>query len=110
MDEHGSLWQIGVIGHGPRATELADQVATEISEWNQGWGNKPPEPSFRMAVGDARDQLAASESRFLMDKTRSRLALKSPGGVGPAMPSQQWKYSVWLTSIPERTEQRYWPI
>ena len=46
MDEHSSLWQIGVIGHGPRATELADQVATEISEWNQGWGNNPPEPSF----------------------------------------------------------------
>ncbi|MCX4884790.1 methyltransferase, FxLD system [Streptomyces sp. NBC_00847] len=77
-DEHGTFWQIGVIGHGPRASEVADQVATEISEWNQSWGNGLPEPSFRMAVGDARNQLTASEPRFVMDKPCSRLVVDWP--------------------------------
>ncbi|WP_406730729.1 methyltransferase, FxLD system [Streptomyces sp. NBC_01794] len=77
-DEQGMFWQLGVIGHGPRATELADQVVTEISEWDQGWGNNAPEPDFRMAVGDARDQLTASEPRFVIDKTYSRLAVDWP--------------------------------
>ncbi|MEU9429505.1 methyltransferase, FxLD system [Streptomyces sp. NPDC048342] len=77
-DEHGTFWQIGVIGHGPRAAELADQVATEISEWNQNGGNNSPEPSFRMAVGEARNQLTASEPRFIMDKPCSRLVVDWP--------------------------------
>ncbi|MGQ4329490.1 MULTISPECIES: methyltransferase, FxLD system [Streptomyces] len=77
-DEHGTFWQIGVIGHGPRASEVADQVATEISEWNQSWGNGSPDPSFCMAVGDARNQLTASEPRFVMDKPCSRLVVDWP--------------------------------
>ena len=72
------LWEIGVIGHGPRAAELADQVATEIGEWDRGWGNNAPEPGFRMAVGDARDQLTAAEPRFVIDKTYSRLIVDWP--------------------------------
>ena len=31
-DEQGRYWKIGVIGHGPRAATLADQVVTEIGE------------------------------------------------------------------------------
>lgn len=77
-DEHGHFWQIGVIGHGPVAGELAEQVATEISEWNKTWGNNSAEPSIRMAVGDAREQLTAAESRFVMDKPRSRLVVDWP--------------------------------
>ncbi|WP_344960332.1 hypothetical protein [Streptomyces thioluteus] len=77
-DEQGSFWQIGVIGHGPRATELAGQVATAISEWDRGWGHDAPEPSFRMAVGDARDQLTAADPRFAIDKTCSRLVVDWP--------------------------------
>lgn len=77
-DEHGTFWQLGVMGHGPRAAELADQVATEISEWNQTWGNNSPEPTFRMAVGAARNRLTASESRFVMDKPCSRLVVEWP--------------------------------
>ncbi|RKN11056.1 methyltransferase, FxLD system [Streptomyces radicis] len=77
-DEQGWYGQIGVISHGPRATELADQVATEITEWDRGWGNDGPPPTFRMAVGDARDQLTAAEPRFVIDKTYSRLVVDWP--------------------------------
>ncbi|MEG3630006.1 methyltransferase, FxLD system [Streptomyces poriticola] len=74
-DDTGRFWEIGVIGHGSRAAELADQVATEIREWDEGWGNTAPEPTFRMAVGDARDQLTSAETRFVIDKTYSRLVV-----------------------------------
>jgi protein-L-isoaspartate(D-aspartate) O-methyltransferase len=77
-DEQGKFWHIGVIGHGPRAAELADQVATEIHEWDQSGGNNAPEPGFRMAVGNARDELRASEPRFVIDKTYSSLVVDWP--------------------------------
>ncbi|WP_268828233.1 hypothetical protein [Streptomyces sp. GQFP] len=37
-----------------------------------------PEPTFRMAVGAARNRLTASESRFVMDKPDSRLVVDWP--------------------------------
>ncbi|SIS21870.1 protein-L-isoaspartate(D-aspartate) O-methyltransferase [Microbispora rosea] len=77
-DEQGRFWEIGVIGHGPRAAELANQVATEIGEWDRDWGNNAPEPGFRMAVDDVRDQLTAAEPRFVIDKTYSRLVVDWP--------------------------------
>jgi protein-L-isoaspartate(D-aspartate) O-methyltransferase len=77
-DEQGRFWEIGVIGHGPRAAELADHVATEISAWAHGWGNNAPAPAFRMAVGDARHQLTAIDPRFVIDKTYSRLVVDWP--------------------------------
>jgi protein-L-isoaspartate(D-aspartate) O-methyltransferase len=77
-DEQSRFWEIGVIGHGSRAAELADHVANEISEWDCGWGNNAPEPGFRMAVGDARSQLMASEPRFVIDKAHSRIVLDWP--------------------------------
>jgi protein-L-isoaspartate(D-aspartate) O-methyltransferase len=77
-DEHGTFWQLGVIGHGPHAADLAEQVATEIHEWYRHWGNEAPTPSFRMAVGDARDQIATADPRFVMDKPASRLVLDWP--------------------------------
>ncbi|CAL9360274.1 Protein-L-isoaspartate O-methyltransferase [Streptomyces sp. enrichment culture] len=77
-DEEGWFGQIGVVGHGPRAAELADQVATEITEWDLGWGNDGPEPTFRMAVGNARDHLTATELRFVIDKPHSRLVVDWP--------------------------------
>lgn len=77
-DEQGRFWEIGVIGHGPRAADLAEQVATEIGEWEQGWGNNAPAPGFRMAVGDAREQLTAADPRFIIDKTYSRIVVDWP--------------------------------
>ncbi|MET7717815.1 methyltransferase, FxLD system [Streptomyces sp. NPDC005407] len=77
-DEHGMFWQLGVIGHGPRAADLADQVATEIRAWDQGWGNNTPEPGFRMAVGDGRDQLTPADPRFVIDKAYSRIVVDWP--------------------------------
>lgn len=77
-DEHGRFWEVGVIGHGSRAADLADQVATEIGDWDRGWGNNAPEPGFRMVVGDARDRLQAVDPRFVIDKTHSRLVVDWP--------------------------------
>ncbi|GGO01825.1 O-methyltransferase [Microbispora rosea subsp. aerata] len=77
-DEQGRFWELGVIGHGPRGASLADEVATGITDWHQGWGNNGPKPSFRMAVGNARDQLTAADPRFVIDKTYSRLVIDWP--------------------------------
>ncbi|WP_240796303.1 methyltransferase, FxLD system [Streptomyces sp. RFCAC02] len=77
-DEQGRYWELGVIGHGSHAPGLTDQVATEIRDWNAGWGNTAPRPSFRMAVGQAREHLTASEPRFVIDKTNSRLVVDWP--------------------------------
>lgn len=77
-DDQGRYWEIGVIGHGSRAGALADQVATEIGAWDRGWGNNAPAPTFRMAVGQAREHLTAADPRFVIDKPHSRLVLDWP--------------------------------
>ncbi|MCX4659134.1 methyltransferase, FxLD system [Streptomyces uncialis] len=77
-DDKGRFWEIGVIGHGSHAAELADHVAGEIRDWDEGWGNTAAAPTFRMAVGDARDQLTAPDPRFVIDKTFSRLVIDWP--------------------------------
>ena len=77
-DERGRYWEIGVIGHGPRGAELADQVVTEVGEWDRGWGNSAPTPGFRMAVGEARTRLTADDPRFVIDKPHSRLVIDWP--------------------------------
>lgn len=74
-DEHGRYWEPGVIGHGPRATELADQVATEFATWARERGNDAPEPGFRMATAAHRDRLQATDPRFVIDKPHSRLII-----------------------------------
>ncbi|GAB3164083.1 methyltransferase, FxLD system [Myceligenerans halotolerans] len=77
-DNQGRYWEIGVIGHGTRAVGLVDHVISEIRTWDEGWGNTAPEPTFRMAVGDARDQLTPSEPGFVIDKDYSRIVLDWP--------------------------------
>lgn len=72
-DEDGRYWEPGVIGHGPRGIELADQVTTEFATWARERGNDAPEPGFRMATADHRDILDATDPRFVIDKPRSRL-------------------------------------
>ncbi|MFC5829512.1 methyltransferase, FxLD system [Nonomuraea insulae] len=77
-DTEGRFWAIGVIGHGPRAAVLAEQVATAIEEWERDYGNHAPAPGFRMATGDSRDQLKAADPRFIIDKPASRLVVDWP--------------------------------
>ncbi|MFD9715849.1 methyltransferase, FxLD system [Streptomyces sp. NPDC059076] len=77
-DDKGRFWEIGVIGHGSRSAELAEHLAGEIRNWEEGWGNTAPDPTFRMAVGDARHQLTAADPRFVIDKTYSRLTVDWP--------------------------------
>ncbi|OEV03773.1 protein-L-isoaspartate(D-aspartate) O-methyltransferase [Streptomyces nanshensis] len=77
-DDQGQYFELGVIGHGSRAADLADHVATEIRDWDEGWGNTAPEPNFHMAVNEARDKLTATDPRFVIDKTYSRLVVDWP--------------------------------
>lgn len=74
-DEQGRYWEPGVIGHGPRATELADQVVTEFDAWARERGNDAPEPGFRMATDEHRDLLERADPRFIIDKPHSRLVI-----------------------------------
>ncbi|WP_405749385.1 methyltransferase, FxLD system [Streptomyces sp. NBC_01411] len=74
-DDRGRFWEIGVIGHGSLGATLADHVVSEIRTWDEGWGNTAPEPTFRMAVRDARSRLHAANPRFVIDKTYSRLVV-----------------------------------
>lgn len=74
-DEHGHYWEPGVIGHGPRAAELADQVATEFNTWARERGNDAPEPGFRMATDQHRELLTPTDPRFVIDKPHSRLVI-----------------------------------
>ncbi|MEU3168695.1 methyltransferase, FxLD system [Streptosporangium sp. NPDC006930] len=77
-DTVGRFWEIGAIGHGPRAASLAEQVAAAIQEWDRDYGNDAPAPGFRMATAANRDLLKAADSRFVIDKTNSRLVIDWP--------------------------------
>ncbi|MCD0451363.1 methyltransferase, FxLD system [Actinocorallia sp. API 0066] len=74
-DHDGRYWEIGIIGHGPGAAVLADQVSAAISEWDRDYGNDAPEPGFRMATAAHRDLLTATDPRFIIDKPLSRLVI-----------------------------------
>ncbi|WP_301175513.1 methyltransferase, FxLD system [Actinomadura geliboluensis] len=77
-DTDGRYWEIGVIGHGPRGTGLADDVAAAITEWARDYGNDAPAPGFRMATHATRERLTAPDPRFIIDKPHSRLVVDWP--------------------------------
>jgi protein-L-isoaspartate(D-aspartate) O-methyltransferase len=72
-DGAGRFWEIGTVGHGPRAAALTRDVADAIREWNRDYGNQAPAPGFRMAPAAHRDLLTAPDPRFIIDKPASRL-------------------------------------
>lgn len=73
QDPQGRFWEIGIIGHGPSAAGLADDVAAAIGEWARDYGNDAPAPGFRMATNTTRDLLKGADPRFIIDKPHSRL-------------------------------------
>ncbi|SDM13796.1 protein-L-isoaspartate(D-aspartate) O-methyltransferase [Nonomuraea maritima] len=77
-DADGRYWEIGVIGHGPHATSLAEQVATEVQAWDRDHGNDAPAPGFRMATAAHRDLLGVGDPRFVINKPNSRLVVDWP--------------------------------
>ncbi len=77
-DAEGRFWEIGVIGHGPQAASLAEQVVAAIQEWDRDYGNDAPAPGFRMATDAHRDLLKAADARFVIDKPNSRLVIDWP--------------------------------
>lgn len=77
-DEIGHYWQIGVVGHGPDAATLVAKMVDIIHDWDRHGGNDMPQPTFRAALGDARDRLDTSGARFVIDKPASRIAIDWP--------------------------------
>jgi protein-L-isoaspartate(D-aspartate) O-methyltransferase len=74
-DDAGRFWQIGTVGHGPRAVSLARDVADAIREWGRDYGNQAPPPGLRMTLAPHRDLLTAPDPRFIIDKPASRLLI-----------------------------------
>jgi protein-L-isoaspartate(D-aspartate) O-methyltransferase len=72
-DDAVRYWEIGTVGHGPRAASLAHDVADAVREWDRDYGNQAPAPGLRMAPAAHRDLLTAPDPRFIIDKPASRL-------------------------------------
>jgi protein-L-isoaspartate(D-aspartate) O-methyltransferase len=60
----GRRYEVGVIGHGPNAQELATQVANEITTWDKGFRSA----TVRFAIPDTRPQTEASPGRVVLDR------------------------------------------
>ncbi|MCT2587566.1 methyltransferase, FxLD system [Actinophytocola gossypii] len=60
----GRRYEVGVIGHGPRGQELAEQVATEIATWDQGFRSR----TVRFAIPDTSPQPNAGPGRVVLDR------------------------------------------
>lgn len=78
QDTESRFLEIGVIGHGPTAASLAEQVTAPIGEWDRDYGNDAPAPGFRIATAAHRDLLKAADPRFIIDKPNSRLVIDWP--------------------------------
>ncbi|WUI04627.1 hypothetical protein OHR68_13865 [Spirillospora sp. NBC_00431] len=59
----------------PAGQNLTDQVSSAIAEWDRDYGKSASEPGFRMATAAHRDLLKATDPRFIIDKTHSRLVV-----------------------------------
>jgi hypothetical protein len=87
QDADGGFWEIGVIGHGPRAAGLAQQVAAAIGEWARDYGNDAPAPTFRMATDATRELLKGADPRFIIDKRRTYW-IETPAPLGAPRPNR----------------------
>lgn len=62
--DSGRRYEVGVIGHGPSGQELAEQLATEITTWDQGFRST----TVRFAIPDAAPQPDTSPGRVVLDR------------------------------------------
>ncbi|MET8757572.1 methyltransferase, FxLD system [Lentzea sp. NPDC004782] len=60
----GRRYEVGVIGHGPSDQDLADQVATEIITWDQGFRSS----TIRFAIPDTPPQPDSNPGRVVLDR------------------------------------------
>jgi protein-L-isoaspartate(D-aspartate) O-methyltransferase len=66
----GDRWEVGVVGHGPRGAELADEVAAHVAEWDARM--RGAEAVLHIAQGADRERLTG---RFVVDKPAGRIAI-----------------------------------
>jgi protein-L-isoaspartate(D-aspartate) O-methyltransferase len=67
-DGAGRRYEVGVIGHGPAAAELADRVAARIHTWNRDYRGRTAE--FEILTTDVTDP---GEGQFLIPTPHHRL-------------------------------------
>ncbi|GAA4890195.1 hypothetical protein GCM10023222_57620 [Saccharopolyspora cebuensis] len=60
----GRRYEVGVIGHGPNAQELAEQVSVEISTWDQGFRAS----TVRFAIPDTAPQPDTNPGFVVLDR------------------------------------------
>jgi len=60
----GRRYEVGVIGHGPGGQELAEQVATEITTWDQGYRTS----TVHFAIPHALPQPDTNPGRVVLDR------------------------------------------
>lgn len=60
----GRRYEVGVIGHGASGQQLAEQVGTEITTWDQGFRSR----SVRFAIPDTPPAPAADTSGVVLDR------------------------------------------
>jgi protein-L-isoaspartate(D-aspartate) O-methyltransferase len=72
-DDAGRYWEIGTVGHGPRAASLAHDLADAVREWDRDYGNQAPAPGLRMAPRRVPGPAHRPGPRFIIDKPASRL-------------------------------------
>jgi protein-L-isoaspartate(D-aspartate) O-methyltransferase len=60
----GRRYEVGVIGHGPNGQELAEQVAAEITTWDEGFRSR----TVRFAIPNTPPQLDTNPGRVVLDR------------------------------------------
>ncbi len=59
----GRRYEVGVIGHGPNAQELAERVSAEISTWDEGFRSS----TVRFTIPDTAPQPDTNPGRVVLD-------------------------------------------
>jgi protein-L-isoaspartate(D-aspartate) O-methyltransferase len=67
----GRRFEVGVIGHGPHAQNLAEQVATEITTWDQGFRSS----TVRFAIPDSAPQPDTTPGRVVLDRPTNPMTI-----------------------------------
>ncbi|MER7043655.1 methyltransferase, FxLD system [Streptomyces jumonjinensis] len=63
-EDGGRRYEVGVVGHGPKAISLAEQVGQEITTWNTDFRTR----SVRFEIPDTPRTEAPGTGRFVLDR------------------------------------------
>jgi protein-L-isoaspartate(D-aspartate) O-methyltransferase len=69
--DSGRRYEVGVIGHGTTGQELAEQVVSEITTWDQGFRSS----TVRFAIPDATPQPDTNPGRVILDRPTKQMTV-----------------------------------